>query len=190
MTEPVENGLVATRSTSARLGGATGDMPDGLTFQATLVVIVVALGLAFGVQVLVGAGASAGKPEARQRPALVQSTPGAAIELLTAARAVPALRASRAPQEGRVQPRRPTPVARRSVTPTLALVAAPVSPAESARPTPTVAPRDIALSPPRVAPAPKPKPEPTPTSTPESRGGFDTTGGSATAGDFDTSGEP
>jgi hypothetical protein len=187
VTVPVQNGLVGTRSTSARLGGA---MPDGLTFQATLVLVVVALGLAFGVQVLVGAGASSGKPKARQRPALVQSTPGSAVELLTAARAVPALRASRAPQKGRVQPQRPTPVAGRAVTPALTLVAAPVSPAESARPAPTAVPREVAPAPLRVAPAPKPKPEPAPTSTPESRGRFDTTGGSGTADDFDTRGAP
>ena len=190
MTVPVQNGRARPRSTSSGLCGATGDMPDGLTFQATLVVVAVAFGLAFGVQVLVGGGASAGKPNAKQGPALVQSTPGSAVDLLTAARAVPGLRASRAPQEGRVQPRRPTPVARRAVTPVVRLVSAPVSPAESARPTPTAVPRDVAPPPPRVAPAPKPKPESTPTSTPESRGRFDTTGGSGTAGDFDTTGRP
>jgi hypothetical protein len=157
-------------------------MPDRLTSQATLVLVAVSLGLAFGVVVLVGGGASAAKPTAERGPALVQSTPGSAMDLLTAARAVPALRASRAPRKGSVQPRRPTRIARRSVTPELTLVSAPVSPAESARPTPTAVPRDVAPAPPRAVPAPKPKPEPTPTSTPESSGDFDTTG------DFDTQG--
>jgi hypothetical protein len=165
-------------------------MPVGLTFQATLVVVAAALGLAFGVALLAGGGASAAKPTAQRGPALVQSTPKSAIDLLTAARAVPALRASRTPREGRVQLRRPTRVAGRSVTPTLTLISAPVSPAESARPTPAAVPRDVAPPRPRVVPAPRPKPEPNPTSTPKSPGDFDTTGEFDTAGDFDTTGEP
>jgi hypothetical protein len=155
-------------------------MPDRLTFQATLVLVAVALGLAFGVQVLVGGGASAAKPTAKRGPALVQSTPASAMDPeLTAARAVPALRA---PRTGRVQPRRPTRIARRSVTPALTLISTSVAPAGSARPTPTAVPRPVASLPPRVVPAPKPKPEPTPTSTPESPSDLDTTG------DFDTQG--
>ena len=155
-------------------------MPDRLTFEATLVLVAVALGLAFGAAVLVGGAASAAKPIAKRAPALVRQTPRPAMELgLTAARAVPALRASR---KGRVQLRTPTRIARRSVTPALTFVSAPASPAESARPTPTAVPRDVAPPPPRAVPAPKPKPEPTPTSTPESSGDFDTTG------DFDTQG--
>jgi hypothetical protein len=151
-------------------GEATGDVPDRLTLGATLVLVTVALGLAFGVQVLVGAGASAAKPTAKPGPALVQSTPGSALDLgLTAARAVPALRVS---SKDRVHAGRPTRTARRSVTPALTLVSAPVSPATSARPAPTAVP----APPPRVIPAPTPKPEPTPASTPESSGDFDTTG--------------
>ena len=156
-------------------------MPDRLTFQAALVLVAVSLGLAFGAAVLVGGGGSAAKPNAERGPALVQSTPGSAIDLLTAAQAVPALRALR---KGRVQLRRPTRLARRSVTPALTFVSAPASAAERARPTPTAVPRDVAPPPPRAVPAPKPKPKPTPTSTPGSSGDFDTTG------DFDTQGEP
>ena len=122
-------------------------MPDRLTLQATLVLVAVALGLAFGGAVLVGGGASAAKPIAKRGPALVRSMPGPAMDLgLTAARAVPALRASR---KGPVQPRRPTRVTKRSVTPALTLVSAPVAPAESARPTPTAVPRDVAPPSPR-----------------------------------------
>jgi hypothetical protein len=155
-------------------------MPDRLTFQATLVLVAVALGLAFGIQVLVGGGASAAKPTAKRGPALVQSTPASAMDPeLTAARAVPALRA---PRTGRVQPRRPTRIAGRSVTPALTLVSTSVAPAGSARPTPTAVPRDVTPPPPRVVPAPKPEPEPTPFSTPESSGDFDTTGEPASEG--------
>ena len=119
-------------------------MPNRLTFQAALVLVAVSLGLAFGAAALVGGGGSAAKPNAERGPALVQSTPGSAMDLgLTAAQAVPALRA---PRKGRVQLRRPTRIARRSVTPALTLVSAPASPAESARPTPTAVPRDVAAS--------------------------------------------
>ena len=143
-------------------------MPDRLTFQATLVLVAVALGLAFGAAVLVGRGASAAKPTAKRGSALVQRTPGSAVDLgLTAAQPVPALRV---PRQDRVQPRMPAPIATRPVTPARTLVSAPVSPAESARPTPTAVPR--------VVPAPKPRPEPTP--TPESSGDFDTTGEAVT----------
>jgi hypothetical protein len=149
-------------------------MPDGLTFQATLVLVAAALGLAFGVQVVVGGGASAVKPTSERGPALGQSTPAPAMDLeLTAAWAIPALRAS---SNGRVQPRRPTRIAGGSVTPAFALVSAPLSPAESARPTPTAVPRAVVPLRPRVLPAPKPKAEPAPTSMPESSGDFDTTG--------------
>ena len=149
-------------------------MPDRLTFQAALVLVAVSLGLAFGAAVLVGGGGSAAKPNAERGPALVQSTPGSAMDPeLTAAQAVPALRA---PRKGRVQLRRPTRIATRSVTPALTFVSAPASPAERARPTPTTVPRDVAPPPPRAVPAPKPKPEPTPTATPESSGDFDTQG--------------
>ena len=81
-------------------------MPDRLTFEATLVLVSVALGLAFGAAVLVGGGASPTRPIAKRGPALVRTMPGPAMDLgLTAARAVPALRASR---KGPVQPRTPT----------------------------------------------------------------------------------
>ena len=156
-------------------------MPDRLTFQAALVLVAIALGLAFGAAVLAGAGGSAAKPNAERGPALVQRTPASAMDLLTAARAVPALRA---PHKGRVQLQRPTRIARHSVTPALTLASTPASPAESARPTPTAVTRDVAPPPQRAFPAPTPKPEPTPTSTPESPSDLDTTG------DFDTTGEP
>ena len=141
-------------------------MPDRLTFQATLVLVAFALGLAFGAAVLVGRGATAAKPTAKGGSALVQRAPGSEIDLgLTEAQAVPALRA---PRKGRVGPRLPAPIATRPVTPapSRSLVSAPVAPAESAQPTPTAAPQ--------VTPAPKPKPEPI--ATPESAGNFDTTG--------------
>ena len=44
-------------------------MPDRLTLEATLVLVAIALGLAFGAAALVGGGASAVKPIAsEQRP--------------------------------------------------------------------------------------------------------------------------
>jgi hypothetical protein len=149
-------------------------MPDRLTFEATLVVVAVALGLAFGAAVLVGGDGSAAKPSATRGPASVGNTPGPAMDLgLTAARAVPALRASR---KGRMQPRTPTRIARQSVTPLVTLISAPVVPATSARPTPTAVPRPVASPPPPVVPAPKQEPESTPVPSPDSSGDFDTTG--------------
>ena len=152
-------------------------MPDRLTFQAALVLVAVALGLAFGAAVLAGAGGSAAKPNAERGPALVQSTPGSAMDLLTAARAVPALRV---PRKESLQPQAPARIGSRSVTPALTLVARPVAPVQSARPAPTAVPR--ALPAPNPNPKPKPQPEPklkpapAPVSTPGSSGDFDTTG--------------
>jgi len=149
-------------------------MSDRLTLEATLVLVAVALGLAFGAAVLMGGGASAAKPSAKRAPAFVRETPAPVMDLgLTAARAVPALRASRS--RG-LQPRRPGGVTRRSVAPAVELISAPVVPTGSARPTPTAVRREVARPSPRVAPAPTPKPAPTPIGTPESSGDFDTTG--------------
>ena len=68
-------------------------MPDRLTLEATLVLVAVALGLAFAVQVLVAGGVPATMPTAQRVPALVQSIPGSAMDLeLRAAQTVPALR--------------------------------------------------------------------------------------------------
>jgi hypothetical protein len=154
-------------------------MPDRLTLGATAVLVAAVLGLAFGAAVLLGGAASAAKPIAERGPALVRNPPGPAMELgLTAALAVPALRASR---KGRTQLRTPTRIVTRSVTPAVTLISAPVAPAESARPTPTAVPRPVASPPPRVVAAPTPNPEPTPFATPVGSGDFDTTGEPASA---------
>jgi hypothetical protein len=145
--------------------------PDRLTLPATFVLVAVALLLAFGAAVLVGGGPSPVKPPATRGSALVQRTPRPAVNLeLTAAWAIPALQA---PRDGRVQPR----IAGGSVSSALALVSAPVSPAGSARATPTAVPRGV--EPPRAVPTPGPNPEP---ATPESSGDFDTTGEPVTEG--------
>lgn len=147
-------------------------MPDRLTLEATLVLVAIALGLAFGAAALVGGGASAVKPIATRAAAPVRSTPPPAMELgLTAARAVPALRA---PRKGPVKARTPIGVAKRSAA--MTLISAPIAPAESAHPTPTAVPRAVRTPAPRVTPAPTPKPESTPFTSPDSSGEFDTTG--------------
>lgn len=153
-------------------------MPDRLTLGATLVVVAVALGLAFGAAVLVGGGASAAKPIAKRAPALVRNTPPPVMELgLTAARAVPALRASR---KGPVKARTPVRVAKPSAA--MTLISAPAAPAESAHPTPTAVPRAVRTPAPRVTPAPTPEPESTPFTSPDSSGDFDSTGEPANEG--------
>jgi len=150
-------------------------MPDRLTLEATLALVAIALGLAFGAAVLAGGGASAAKPIAKRAPALVRNTPPPVMELgLTAARAVPALRASR---KGPVKARTPVRVAKRSAA--MTLISAPAAPAESAHPTPTAVPRAVRTPAPRVTPAPTPKPESTPFTSPDD-----------SSGDFDSTGEP
>lgn len=151
-------------------------MSDRLTFQATLVLVAAALGLAFGVQVLVGAGGSTAKVTVARAPALVQSRPGLG-PALTAAWAIPPLRASR---DRGLPAARSAGIARRSVTQAVSLVSVTVSPRRSASPTPTAVPRAVASPPPGVVRTPNPKPAPTPASTPQGSGDFDTSGDSAT----------
>jgi len=153
-------------------------MPERLTFQATLVLVAIALGLAFGVVVLVSGGASPAKPSAMRGSSPDQSARGSAIDLgLTAARAVPALRV---PRKESLQPQAPARIGSRSVTPALTLVARPVAPVQSARPAPTAVPRVLPAPNPNPKPKPQPepklKPAPAPVSPPGSSGDFDTTG--------------
>jgi hypothetical protein len=156
----------------------TAEVPDRLTLPATLVLVAVALGLAFGGAVLVGTGGSRAKPTTVRGPALVQRAPGSVIDPeLRAAPAVPALRV---PPRDEVRLQRPTGIARSPARPALTVVSAPVVPDQSARPAPTVVPREAAPSPRRVVAPPKPKPVQTPVPTPESSGDFDTTGEATT----------
>ena len=155
-------------------------MPERLTFQATVVLVAIALGLAFGVAVLLGPPASPAKPSAMREASVDQRARGSAIDLgLTAARAVPALRVDR---KDRARSRRPMGVGSGSVTPSLSLVSGPVAPAASARPTPTA----VAPVLPAPTPRPRPTPEPTPAATADPAGEFDTTGELDTRGETTT----
>jgi len=158
--------------------GTTADVLDRLTLPATLVLVAVALGLAFGAAVLVGTGGPRTKPTTARGPAPVQHAPGTAINPeFTAAPALPTLRVAR---EAKARLKSSTGIARSPATRPLTVVSAPVVPAASARPTPTAVPRRVAPKPHRVVAPPKPTPVPTPASTPESSGDFDTTGEAAT----------
>ena len=148
-------------------------MPHGLSLRTALLLVGLAFGLTFAVQVLVGGGSSGQKPPAkRSAAARVADAPASAPDLQLAGAAVPALREPRQPRGHKRLDRKPvnkpTPAVRNPVgtapefTPT---------PAASVSPTPTAAPP----APPQVTPAPKPRAAPAPTSTPAS-GEFDTTG--------------
>jgi hypothetical protein len=155
-------------------------MPNNLSRRATLLLLGVAFGLTFTVQMLLSDGASPTEPKAkRSARAAVAGAPAAEPELrLAAAGTVPALREPRRPR----MPRKPRP----KRTPAPKVVAAeptvepePLPPAATVQPTPTAAPRYI---PPRPQPqrkpaAPKPTPAPTPVPTaPPPSGDFDTSG--------------
>lgn len=153
-------------------------MPDRLTFRATLVLVAIALGLAFAIGTL-GGGSSGAKPTAKSGPGPVMSPLRAGVELsLPAARPVPALRHPQQPRKRRVRPRTPTRIESASVEAAPKLAQAPVVRGAPISPTPTAAPRYIAPTPHRVAPTPVPKhkPEPTAISTPPDSGEFDTSG--------------
>ena len=163
-------------------------MPDRLSLGSTLLLVVLACGLAFADQAPLGSGSSAAEPAAKQNaPGLVASAPAADPDLsLEAAGTVPALRDPRQPRKRRVHTRKPTrkkPSARKVVKAAPKLAPAPVMRAAPVAPTPTVAPRYIPPAPPRSAPAPKPKraapkpkPTPAPTATPVTSGEFDSSG--------------
>jgi hypothetical protein len=152
-------------------------LPDRLTFRATLVVVAIALGLAFAIGML-GEGTSAAMPTAKSGPRPVMSAPGAEIELsLTAAMTVPALRHPKQARK-RARLRKPVRVESAAVEAAAKLAQVPVIRVPPISPTPTATPRYVAPAPQRVAPAPAPeaKPEPTATATPPASGEFDTLG--------------
>jgi hypothetical protein len=154
-------------------------MPDRLTLPVTLLLVGVALGLAFGAQVLLSAGASTANPRSERPAALVQSRLGSDAAVgLSAVWAVPALRAPRASAARTV--RSPRIESRGAVTPAVSLVSVPVTPDRSSRTTPVATP-----SPRTQVRTPSPKPQPTPAATPEPSHRFD----SSTEGNFDTTGE-
>ena len=153
-------------------------MPDGLTLRSTALLVALAFGLSFGIQMLRGGGSSAAEPSRTQSATgSAAEAPGAQLELrLAAAGAVPALREPRAKRKVHDRKRAPEP------KPTVPLDAPPQktptpAPAASVSPTPSAAPRDIPRPPPAITPAPTPRATPVPRSTPAS-------------GEFDTSGEP
>jgi hypothetical protein len=168
-------------------------MPDRLSLGSTLLLVVLAFGLAFAVQAPLGSGSSAAQPAAKQNPpGLVASAPTAEPDpSLEAAGTVPELRDPRQPRKRRVHTRKKKPSARKVVKAAPKRAPAPVMRAAPVRPTPTAAPRYIPLARPRSTPAPKPKraapkpkPTPAPAATPVTSGEFDN------SGDFDNSGEP
>ena len=155
-----------------------------LTFRTTLVLVALALGLAFAIGMSGDGGSTAAKPTAESRPGpgLVTSAPGSEADVkLTAPRTIAALRDRQLPRGRRARARKPGGVVSPSVTATPAPDQAPVMPVS---PTPTATPLYAAPEPPRAAPTPapepKPKREPKPKPTPTS----------PTSGEFDTIGEP
>jgi hypothetical protein len=162
-------------------------MPDRLSLRSTLLLVALAFGVAFAIQVLLGGGSSAAQSAAKQSaPGFVANAPGAQPDLsLTAAGTVPALRDPRQPRKRRVHTRKPArkkkPSVRRVVKAAPTVAPAPVMGAAPVLPTPTAAPRYIPPAPRRSTPAPRPKPaapkpKPAPTSTPQASGEFDSSG--------------
>jgi hypothetical protein len=157
-------------------------MPEGLTPRATVLLVALVFGLAFGIQALLGGNPSPSKPAAE--PVVAASTDAdvaaAPPDLrLVAAGTVPALRDPRKPpKQHRV--RKPKRSVRKMV-----VVAPKPTPKRVATPKPVVtpAPRYIPPAPRYTAPAPRrptpvrtPAPRPAPTTAPTDSGEFDTTG--------------
>ncbi len=148
-------------------------MPDRLTPRVTVLLVVLAFSMAFGLQALgksaapkaaVGASAASNVEQPGPRPELS----------LTSADSVPALR----------DPRKPKPKPKRK--PKRHVVAAPepavrpfATPTATPTPTPTYVPTPAAT--PRYVP-PARTPAPTPKSTPEPSGDFDSSGNSDSSG--------
>jgi hypothetical protein len=146
-------------------------MPDRLSLRSTMLLVVLAFGLAFAIQAPFGSSSSAAKPSAKQdSPALAVNTPGAEPDLaLAAAGTVPALRDPLKPRKRRHKQHSAPKVHKApKVLPA-------VTPTPTASPTPTATPRYIPPAP-RSTPAPKRKPKPTPTPTPQTSGEFDGAG--------------
>ena len=154
-------------------------MPERLSRRTTLLLVAVAFGLTFAVQMLLGAGSSGEAPANRpSAPSIAADAPAAEPDLrVVAAGKVPPLRE---PRSRRAPARKPKRAARKVTKAAPAARPAPVQPAAPAQPTPTATPRYIPPAPTRSVPAPKPKPQATPAPT------FET----LHSGEFDTSGEP
>jgi outer membrane biosynthesis protein TonB len=150
-------------------------MPERLSLGSTLLLVVLAFGLAFAVQAPLSGGSSAAKQHA---PELVAGGP----RLSLAAAPVPALREPRQSRERVVRARKPARKRKTSVRRKVAPKPAPTPVTSLVRPTPTPSPRFIPPAPKTRAPAPTPAP--TPDATPEP------TSTPVTSGDFDNSGEP
>ena len=150
-------------------------MPNRLSLRSTLLLIALAFGLAFAIQVLLGDASSAAKPAAKQSaPGFVTNAPGPRVALSQAAAGkVPALRDAR-----KKVARKRKPSVRRVVQAAPTVTPTPVMPAATMSPTPTATPPYILPAPPRMAPkpVPTPTPKPPPTSTPPDSGEFDSTG--------------
>ena len=151
-------------------------MPDRLTPRVTVLLVVLAFSMAFGLQAL--GKSAAPKAAVGARAASNVEQPGPRPELsLTSADSVPALQDPRKPKpkpKPKRKPKRhvvvaPEPVVRPFATPTATPTPAP---------TPTYVPTPAA---PRYVP-PARTPAPTPKSTPEPAGDLDTSGNADSSG--------
>jgi hypothetical protein len=153
-------------------------MPEGLTPRATVLLVALVFGLAFGIQTLLGESPSSSKPALE--PVVAASTDAdvaaARPDLrLVAAGTVPALRDPRKPPKPRKHDARKV---KRSVR-KVVVVAPTATPEPAATPKPVVTPAPRYTPPaPRRTPAPArtPAPTPAPTTAPTDSGEFDTTG--------------
>jgi hypothetical protein len=155
-------------------------MPEGLTPRATVLLVALVFGLAFGIQALLGGGFSPSKPAPEPVVAVSTDADVAAARpdlRLVAAGTVPALRDPRKPPKRRKHNARKV---KRSVRKVVAVAptAAP-EPAATPKPAATPAPAPRYTPPaPRQTPTPirTPAPTPAPTTAPTDSGEFDTTG--------------
>ena len=148
-------------------------MPNRLSRRATLLLLGVAFGLTFTVQLLLSDGSSAPEREGRAgtlaRPSPRAPAAAPKLSVVAGGDGAGAARAAAATPSP-ASPRRPCRIVEAAPT-----VEPEPTPAATVQPAPTAAPRYIA---PRPQPTPKPaapKPTPTPTAPPPS-GEFDTSG--------------
>jgi outer membrane biosynthesis protein TonB len=149
-------------------------MPDRLTPRVTVLLVVLAFSMAFGLQALGKSAAPKAAVDARAASNVEQ--PGPRPELsLTSADSVPALRDPRKPKPKPKPKRKPKRHVVARPEPAVRVVATPTAtpaPAPTSVPTPA-APRYV---PPARTPAPTPK------STPEPAGDFDSSGDAGSSG--------
>ena len=152
-------------------------MPDRLTPRVTVLLVVLAFSMAFGLQAL--GKSAAPKAAVGARAASNVEQPGPRPELsLTAAHSVPALRDPRKPKPKPKPKRKP----KRHVVPAPEPAVVVAKPTATPTPTPASTPTYIPTpAAPRYVP-PARTPAPTPKSTPEPAGDFDSSGDAGSSG--------